>query len=143
MLGTGRSSRNMDDDLISKVKAALLESWSEETCIIYEGGYPYYGQCAQTSIVIHEIFGGDILQTRGWPRNGGGNGRHFYNQIEGKRFDFTAEQFTDIPDYTYDVVYQDIPSSIEEAQSETSPSQIRALKAAFETAMNNWQRSNA
>jgi len=52
------------------------------------------------SLLIHDIFGGEILKT---PMK---NGWHFYNRIEGNRIDFTnlnkmksseALQFEDIP----------------------------------------------
>jgi hypothetical protein len=70
------------------------------------------GDCAENqdsliSLLIHDIFGGEILKTHfkyGW---------HFYNRIEGKRVDFArssmvkfveGNQFEDIPatpDETY------------------------------------------
>lgn len=53
----------MDEQLILKIKDALRKSWSRDTCIIFEEKYPYYGQCAQTAIVIYEKFGGEILKT--------------------------------------------------------------------------------
>jgi hypothetical protein len=126
----------MKNDLIDKIKAALRKSGSNDTCQIFEEKYPYYGQCAQTSIVIHEIFGGDILKTSGWPKPGGnGNGRHFYNRIDGVRLDFTAEQFSEIPDYTCDLEYQNIVSSVSEAETETSQCQIKALRSALNKAL--------
>jgi hypothetical protein len=123
----------MTNQLIQRIKEALRKSWSRDTCIIFEEDYPYYGQCAQTAIVINEKFGGDILKTQGWP-NEKGYGRHFYNRIDGVNYDFTAEQFTDIPDYTCDIKYQDIPSSIKEAETETNKQQIAALRHAFNNA---------
>jgi hypothetical protein len=126
----------MDDQQIIKVKKAFRESWSTDTCHIFEEDYPYYGQCAQTSIVIQEMFGGEILKTTGWP-NDKGNGRHFYNQIDGVRYDFTAEQFSEIPNYTYQVEYEDMASSVEEAETETNSCQISALRQAFNEAFNN------
>ena len=125
----------MDEHLIGKIKNALRESWSRDTCIIFEEQYPYYGQCAQTAIVIFEKFGGEILKTKGWPRDGR-NGRHFYNRIDGVRHDFTAEQFSEIPDYTYDIGYEDIVSSLNEAETETNQQQINALRNAFNKAFN-------
>ncbi len=41
-------------------------------------------QTSLISLLIHDIFGGEILKThknKGW---------HFYNRIEGKRIDFTG-----------------------------------------------------
>ncbi len=123
----------MDEQLVLKIKNALRKSWSKDTCIIFEVEYPYYGQCAQTAIIIYEKFGGEILKTKGWPRDEG-NGHHFYNRINDIRYDFTAEQFTDIPDYTYDLEYQDILSCEEEAETETNSKQIIALRCAFNQA---------
>ena len=123
----------MDEQIILKIKSALRKSWSKDTCIIFEEKYPYYGQCAQTAIIVFEKFGGEILKTKGCPRDEG-NGRHFYNRINSVRYDFTAEQFTDIPDYTYELEYQDILSSVEEAETETNIKQIMALRFAFNEA---------
>jgi hypothetical protein len=112
---------------------ARRSRWGGGSERLLEEDYPYYGQCAQTAIVINEKFGGDILKTQGWP-NEKGYGRHFYNRIDGVNYDFTAEQFTDIPDYTCDIKYQDIPSSIKEAETETNKQQIAALRHAFNNA---------
>jgi hypothetical protein len=69
----------MDNEIISKIKAALMRSWSAQTSICYsKDAPPSYGQCAPTAIVIWEHFGGEILKTEGWPPQG----RHFYNRID-------------------------------------------------------------
>lgn len=60
-------------------------------------------------------------------------GRHFYNRIDGSRYDFTADQFED-PEYSHKVEYKDLSSNSEEARSETLPGQIEAMRAAFEKA---------
>jgi hypothetical protein len=54
------------------------------------------------SLLIHDIFGGEILKTRmkkGW---------HFYNRIEGKRIDLTSSYINTSSD---DVQFEDIPST--------------------------------
>lgn len=124
----------MKNQTVEEIKKALRKSWSRETCVIFDESYPYYGQCAQTSIVINELFGGEIFKTKGWP-NESGYGRHFYNFIDGVRCDFTAEQFSEIPGYTSELDYQDIMSSVEEALTETSHSQVSALRIAFRQAL--------
>ena len=57
------------------------------------------------SLLIHDIFGGEILKTRkkeGW---------HFYNRIEGERIDFTIpEKEKSSEDYRF----EDIPSTPDE-----------------------------
>ena len=123
----------MDDALLSKVRRALARSWSAKTSFCFsEDAAPSYGQCAQTAIVIREIFGGEILKTSGWPPNG----RHFYNRIDGTRYDFTADQFS-MPDYSHAVSYDDILSSVEEAESETMFGQTEELRRAFRKAFND------
>src|SRR5688572_19454287 len=128
----------MDEKTEARIREALLKSWSSETGLLYsKDTAPSYGQCAQTAIVIQEIYGGEILKTDGWPRQDGSGtrGRHFYNQINGKRHDFTAGQFTEMTPYTCDIEYKDLPSSPEEAATETRKSQIDALRIAFKEAL--------
>ena len=60
------------------------------------------------SLLIHDIFGGEILKTRmkaGW---------HFYNRIDGKRIDFTS---FDMNSYSDDIQFEDIPSTPGETYS--------------------------
>lgn len=67
------------------------------------------GQDTFISLLIHDIFGGEILKTRknrGW---------HFYNRVDGERVDFSNtdasnEKFEDIPttpDETYNYVVKE------------------------------------
>lgn len=54
------------------------------------------------SLLIHDIFGGEILKThkkKGW---------HFYNRIDGRRIDFTTPDINKSPD---EMQFEDIPSS--------------------------------
>ena len=60
------------------------------------------------SLLVHDIFGGEILKThkkKGW---------HFYNRVEGKRIDFTCPDIIKSPD---DIQFEDIPSSPDETYS--------------------------
>lgn len=122
----------MDDALLSKVRRALERSWSAKTSFCFSpDAAPSYGQCAPTAIVILETFGGEILKTGGWPPNG----RHFYNRINGTRYDFTADQFS-MPDYSHDVKYDDTLSSVAEAESETMFGQVDELRRVFRETFN-------
>ena len=59
-------------------------------------------QASLVSQLIHDIFGGEILKTRlkkGW---------HFYNRVDGKRFDFSGSDISKLSD---DSQFEDIPSS--------------------------------
>jgi hypothetical protein len=80
------------------VKEALKESLAMENNP--ETGPPEIsakGQDSDISLLIHDIFGGEILKTpwkKGW---------HFYNRVDGERIDFTkagkskTTKFEDIP----------------------------------------------
>ncbi len=60
------------------------------------------------SLLIHDIFGGEILKThmkKGW---------HFYNRIEGKRIDFTTPDLSRSGDNNQ---FEDIPSTPDETYS--------------------------
>ncbi len=120
----------MNKELVNNIQKALLCSWSRDTSICYTEDAPAsYGQCAQTAIIICEKFGGEILKTDGWPPVG----RHFYNRIDGIRYDFTSDQFKTPEDY-HKIQYKDFPSSIEEAMTETLPKQIESMRDAFDKA---------
>lgn len=117
---------------LRKARAALERCWSAETSVCFSpSACPSYGQFAQTAIVIQETFGGEILRTTGWH----GTGNHFYNRIAGARVDLTADQFT-MPNYSYDLKYEDCPSNATEAASECLPGQVDALRRAFLRVLN-------
>lgn len=121
----------MTEEMARIVRTALERSWSSETSVCFSpDAAPSYGQCAPTAIVVWERFGGTILKTEGWPPNG----RHFYNCIDGVRYDFTADQF-EMPEYSHKVEYKDIPSSAAEAATEMLPRQLESMRAAFEKAL--------
>jgi hypothetical protein len=96
----------------------LFECWSEQSSTKYTPENPARGQCGVTALVVNDLLGGEILKTplpEGW---------HFYNRIDGKRFDFTASQFSN------PIIYTDIPSNREEAFADTNAEQYRYLKEA-------------
>jgi hypothetical protein len=68
-----------------------------------------------TALVIQDELGGAILKT---DVNGAW---HFYNQIDGRRVDFTMSQF-DSP-----IGYDDLPSNRQEALDDTSMKQYELL----------------
>jgi hypothetical protein len=122
----------MNNAFYRKVRQALEQSWSAETSVCFSpDAFPSYGQCAQTAIVVWETFGGEILRTTGWH----GRGQHFYNCLDGIRYDFTADQFS-MPDYSYELTYEDHHSNVDEAERETLPGQVDALRQAFRRAFN-------
>lgn len=101
---------------IKEIKNALYKSWSLKSSSKWSKENPASGQCGVTALVVHDLLGGEIKKTK-LP-----NGWHFYNVLNGTRYDFTESQFTD------EVEYMDQPSSREEAFSDTNESQYSYLK---------------
>lgn len=106
-------------DNLMLLEQYLLKCWSIETSSKWTTDNPYRGQCGVTALVINDLFGGDIFKTDvegQW---------HFYNLIDGKRFDFTSKQFN------FKINYQDIESSRDEAFADTNEYQYSTLKNAM------------
>lgn len=98
-----------------RMQSILLQSWSLDSSTKWQADKPADGQCSVTALVIHDLFGGEIVKTMapgGW---------HFYNRIDGKRYDFTHMQFAE------EIDFLDIPSNREEAFTDTSERQYQAL----------------
>jgi hypothetical protein len=93
------------------------EVWSEETSPHWQPHNPAYGQGAVTALAIQDLFGGEIVKTEapsGW---------HYYNLIDGLRYDLAKEQFLD------PLGYSDDESSREEAMGVAGEACYLALKA--------------
>ena len=101
------------------VQTALFKAWSLSTASQWTADNPAAGQCNVTALLIHELFGGDLLKT---PLPAGD---HFYNRIEGRRYDFTAAQF-DQP-----IAYMDLLTSRTEAEQGATSDQLAELEAGF------------
>lgn len=84
-------------------------------------------QCNVTSLLVYELFGGQLLKT---PLAAGD---HFYNWIGGRRYDFTERQFTQ------PITYMDLPANRAEAEQGATNAQLAALRAAFRR---QWSRSD-
>jgi len=101
---------------IEHMQEALLSSWSINTSSKWTKDNPAKGQCGVTALVVNDVLGGQIRKTllsEGW---------HFYNEINGECYDFTASQFNE------DIGYMDIQSSREEAFLDTNQKQYDVLK---------------
>ena len=103
------------------IRSTLSRSWSSQTPIQWKPDNPALGQSNVTSLLVEELFGGQILKTKLQ------EGFHFYNEINGHRYDFTDSQFT------YQIEYDDIRSSREEAEQGITASEMKALRKAFQT----------
>jgi hypothetical protein len=93
----------------------LTKAWSSETGSKWRPDNPACGQCSVTALVVQDLLGGELLKTRvagAW---------HFYNRIDGRRWDLTVSQF-ETP-----IGYDDLPSSRQEALADTSKQQYVTL----------------
>ena len=93
----------------------LTRAWSSETAGKWQSGNPACGQCSVTALVVQDLLGGEILKTDvagAW---------HFYNRIDGRRWDLTASQFAT------PIGYDDMPSSRDEALADTSKQKYAIL----------------
>ncbi|TCP65800.1 YunG family protein [Baia soyae] len=93
----------------------LLHVWSKESSTKFTPENPALGQCGVTALVIHDLYGGEILKTRvtgEW---------HFYNKLSDQIYDFTASQFDQ------EISYHHIPSSREEAFADINEKQYEYL----------------
>lgn len=74
----------------------LNMSWSKETSVDENWNVknPALGQCAVTSLVVNDYYGGKIMRCMT------STGSHYYNLIDNRIIDLTASQFEDeIPPY--------------------------------------------
>lgn len=102
-----------------QIHEILKLCWSIKTSSKYEASNPAKGQCSVTALLIYNQFGGSILKTKV-------NGQwHFYNKIEDQIVDFTSEQFSD------PIKYENIKSTVIEAQNDTTEKQYAHLKEQF------------
>lgn len=88
---------------IERMEEALYNSWSLESSSKWSKDNPAMGQCGVST--VSDISGGEIRKTN-FP-----NEWHFYNFINGKRYDFTVSQFREY------IVYMDMPSNRAERKS--------------------------
>jgi hypothetical protein len=105
-----------DPEQVSRV---LRACWSPRSARQWALDNPAAGQCNVTALLVHELFGGDLLKTP-LPE-----GHHFYNRIGGRRYDFTDSQF-DQP-----ISYSDLPATRADAEQGATKAELAALKADF------------
>lgn len=108
---------------IEIINKALLKSWSLESSSKWCEDNPAKGQCGVTALVINDLLGGEIRKTKlhdGW---------HYYNIINGVRYDFTALQFKE------KIEYMDVSSTREDAFSDTNEKQYHYLKQTVQSSL--------
>ena len=100
------------------VQEALKNSWEQER----NQKWLQENNDSEISLLVHDIFGGEILKThkrKGW---------HFYNRIDGIRFDFTRPEKSKSADRTS---FEDIPSTPEETSNYFEPEDYSTLMMRF------------
>lgn len=88
-----------------EVQEALRRSQESVSCPELKNKKAVNGQDPVISLMIHDIFGGEILKTHNK------NGWHFYNRIDGERIDFTKSELTLS---SMDNNFDDLPAESEE-----------------------------
>ena len=84
---------------IEELRKLLNQIWSSETCVSslkdnWSSDNPSLGQCAITSLIVNDFFGGKIMRCMT------STGSHYYNLINGEIVDLTVEQFKgEVPQY--------------------------------------------
>ncbi len=80
---------------INELKENLLKVYDSKTAYpkcSWSKDNPTLGQCAVTSLIVKDYFGGDIYKHN--------KENHYFNVIDGKVIDLTKEQFDYELDYT-------------------------------------------
>ena len=93
------ASERSDEYSLETVQAAIRASWSLETCdptdaAEWATANPSRGQCAVTALVVHDLFGGQLLEAEVHFDDGSRQGFHYWNRLAGGDVDLTREQFT-------------------------------------------------
>jgi len=98
----------------------IKELWSAETASPPAGwsqNSPAKNHCSVTALIVNDYFGGGIVSTKTV------GGTHFYNVIDGRRWDLTVSQFAE------PIPYDDTPSSREAAMADTTTEKYQAISA--------------
>ena len=87
------------------VQKTLNAIWIDKNMVREYDNLPLNDLSSLTSILVHNIFGGEILKKHHK------NGWHFYNRIDGERIDFTEPEANNASENNF---IEDLPSSSEE-----------------------------
>jgi hypothetical protein len=89
-----------DDGLtLEALRVAIRASWCLETCDPVDAAHwtpdnPSRGQCAASALVVHDFFGGQLLEAEVLFDDGSRQGFHYWNRLAIGDVDLTSEQFT-------------------------------------------------
>ncbi len=81
------------------LESAIRSSWSIDTCDptdvpLWTDEEPSRGQCAVTSLVVHDLLGGELLEAEVDNADGSRQGFHYWNRFAGVDLDLTRRQFS-------------------------------------------------
>ena len=97
----------------------IKHAWSADTASPPAGwssDNPAKNHCSVTALIVNDYFGGEIVSTKTV------GGTHFYNIIDGRRWDLTVSQFAE------PIPFDDTPSSRQAAMADTTPEKHQALQ---------------
>ena len=89
----------MTASTLPQIAAAVRGAWSVETCDPvdvkeWSAENPARGQCGVTTLVLHDLLGGELLVAEVHYADGSLQGYHYWNRLpDGAEIDLTAEQF--------------------------------------------------
>ncbi len=88
------------DDLFKLLLKCYCKETAYPSCQVEYNSYydPTYGQCAVTSMIVNDLFGGTIHKIRF-----DDGGTHYFNKIHNLYFDLTSDQFSL---YAIDIAYE-------------------------------------
>jgi hypothetical protein len=83
---------------LAGLESAIRASWSIDTCDptdvpLWSTSEPSRGQCAVTSLVVHDLLGGELLEAEVRHADGSPQGFHYWNRFAGVDVDLTRRQF--------------------------------------------------
>jgi hypothetical protein len=94
--------------------------WAQDTAggtCAWSQNNPAKNHCSITALIVQDYFGGAILTTRTT------GGTHFYNSIDGNRWDLTISQFAE------PICFEDTPSTREAAMADATEGKYLMLAA--------------
>jgi hypothetical protein len=106
-----RTVRSVED-----LEDGLKIAWPPATSPKWRADNPALGQCSVTALLVQDLFGGQILNTRV------GTQWHFYSRIPGQRRDLTASQFG------RGIACDDVAGNRRDAMTDTTPGHYAALR---------------
>ncbi|MEV0319402.1 hypothetical protein [Streptomyces sp. NPDC050659] len=86
---------------LTGIDAALRAAWSADTCSPddqerspWTAANPAWGHCDITALIVHDLFGGELLCGEVWSAQGEQQNYHWWNRLpSGLELDLTREQF--------------------------------------------------